>query len=229
MKLLICDDQDSLCLYYKKMFSRTEDIEVVGTAHDGDECIEQVSHTMPDILLLDIQMRVNDEGVNIIEELLNIHPALKIIMLTVHKVEEYVFRAFASGAKAFVYKSVTDEEIIDKVRSVYNNVSIIEPDIANVLARKSRDVLNKQKSLLYMVNQITKLSKSEISVLRGVYFGKSYRDIASERFVEEGTVRTQASGILRKFNVKSMHMLIKTLREMELFEFIDLYCNDDEG
>lgn len=85
-----------------------------------------------------------------------------------------------------------------------------------------------QKSLLYTVNQITKLSKSEISVLRGIYYGKSYREIAAERYVEEGTIRAQASGILRKFETKSMKSLIKSLKEMELFEFIDLYYSDQK-
>ena len=227
MKLLICDDTESLCLYYKMIFSKCDDIDVVGTAYNGHECKELVRANRPDVLLLDIQMRTNDEGICIIEELLKIMPELKIIMFTVHKIDEYVFRAFAAGAKSFICKTASDDEIIESVRDVYNNKLKLDSDIGNVLARKSREVMNKQKSLFYVINQITKLSKSELNVLRGVYYGKTYREIATERFVEEGTIRAQISGILKKTESKSINELIKGLRDMDLFEFIDLYSNEN--
>ncbi len=223
MKLVICDDMIGLCEYYKKVFSETEDIEVVGIAHNGVDCKNMVKETAPDLLLLDIQMNSSDEGISIIEELLEIKSDLKIIMITGHKVDDYVFRAFALGAKEFLYKDLADADIISKVRDVYNNKAVLDSDIAGILAKKSRDVMIRQKSLLYVINQITKLSKSEIEVLRGVYYGKSYREISLERFVEEGTIRAQASGIMKKFETKSMKNLIKMLKEMEIFEFIDLY------
>lgn len=228
MKLLICDDMKSLCEYYAKVFSKTSEVEVVGTAQNGDECKVLVQKTQPDILLLDIQMRTNDEGLEVIKDLLEIKPDLKIIMLTAHRVEDYVFRAFSSGAVDFLYKMAEDGEIVSKVLDVYQNKAAIDADIAAPLTKKLRDVMKMQKSLLYTVNQITKLSKSEISVLRGIYYGKSYREIAAERYVEEGTIRAQASGILRKFETKSMKSLIKSLKEMELFEFIDLYYSDQK-
>lgn len=228
MKLLICDDMKSLCEYYAKVFSKTSEVEVVGTAQNGDECKVLVQKTQPDILLLDIQMRTNDEGLEVIKDLLEIKPDLKIIMLTAHRVEDYVFRAFSSGAVDFLYKTAEDGEIVSKVLDVYQNKAAIDADIAAPLKKKLRDVMKMQKSLLYTVNQITKLSKSEISVLRGIYYGKSYREIAAERYVEEGTIRAQASGILRKFETKSMKSLIKSLKEMELFEFIDLYYSDQK-
>ena len=203
-------------------------MEVVGTAQNGDECKALVQKTQPDILLLDIQMRTNDEGLEVIKDLLEIKPDLKIIMLTAHRVEDYVFRAFSSGAVDFLYKTAEDGEIVSKVLDVYQNKAAIDADIAAPLTKKLRDVMKMQKSLLYTVNQITKLSKSEISVLRGIYYGKSYREIAAERYVEEGTIRAQASGILRKFETKSMKSLIKSLKEMELFEFIDLYYSDQK-
>lgn len=228
MKLLICDDMKSLCEYYAKVFSKTSEVEVAGTAQNGDECKALVQKTQPDILLLDIQMRTNDEGLEVIKDLLEIKPDLKIIMLTAHRVEDYVFRAFSSGAVDFLYKTAEDGEIVSKVLDVYQNKAAIDADIAAPLTKKLRDVMKMQKSLLYTVNQITKLSKSEISVLRGIYYGKSYREIAAERYVEEGTIRAQASGILRKFETKSMKSLIKSLKEMELFEFIDLYYSDQK-
>ena len=229
MRIVICDDIESFCEYYKKLFAKTEDIEVVGVARDSSECKDLVIKTKPDIVLLDIQMREEEEGLNVIEELLQIRPELKIIIFTMHKVEDYIFKAFAFGVKDFVSKTATDEEIIKKIFDVYNEESVLDPDMANVLAKKTKDTMKAQRSILYMINLITSLSKSELNVLRGVYYGKTYKEIAAERFVEEGTIRAQASGILRKFDAKSFKSLVKMLREQQLFEFIDLYADNNKN
>ncbi len=222
----MCDDMISLCEYYKKIFSDCADVDFVGCAHNAEECKELVKKTMPDVLLLDIQMQSTDDGIEVIDDLLEIKENLKIVMLTAHKVDNYVFRAFALGAKDFIYKTASDSEIIEKVRNVYNDNVMLNSDISGILAKKARDVMSQQQSLLYVLNQLTRLSRSEISVLRGVYYGKTYKEIAAERFVEEGTIRTQASGIMKKFEAKSMKALVKSLKKMELFEFIDL-CTDE--
>lgn len=222
----MCDDMISLCEYYKKIFSDCADVDFAGCAHNAEECKELVKKTMPDVLLLDIQMQSTDDGIEVIDDLLEIKENLKIVMLTAHKVDNYVFRAFALGAKDFIYKTASDSEIIEKVRNVYNDNVMLNSDISGILAKKARDVMSQQQSLLYVLNQLTRLSRSEISVLRGVYYGKTYKEIAAERFVEEGTIRTQASGIMKKFEAKSMKALVKSLKKMELFEFIDL-CTDE--
>ena len=222
----MCDDMISLCEYYKKIFSDCADVDFVGCAYNAEECKELVKKTMPDVLLLDIQMQSTDDGIEVIDDLLEIKENLKIVMLTAHKVDNYVFRAFALGAKDFIYKTASDSEIIEKVRNVYNDNVMLNSDISGILAKKARDVMSQQQSLLYVLNQLTRLSRSEISVLRGVYYGKTYKEIAAERFVEEGTIRTQASGIMKKFEAKSMKALVKSLKKVELFEFIDL-CTDE--
>ena len=86
MKLAICDDMENFCDYYKKLFSKVEDVTVVGTANNGEECIRMVKKTLPDVLMLDIQMQTDSEGVEIIETLLEIEPSLKIVMITVHEI-----------------------------------------------------------------------------------------------------------------------------------------------
>ena len=228
MKLAICDDMENFCDYYKKLFSNVPGVTVVGTANNGEECIRLVRKTMPDVLMLDIQMQTDSEGVDIIEALLEEKPDLKIVMITVHEIEDYIFRAFALGAKDFIYKTTSDDEVITKVMNVYNDNVMLNSYISNILASKAMDAMRNQKSMLYILNQISKLSKSELSVLRGVYYGKKYRDIAHDRYVEEGTIRAQASGILKKMNTTSMRSLVKDLKNLGVFEFIDLYGDEDE-
>lgn len=222
MKLAICDDSEIICEYYTTLFKNVDNVQITGVAHNGSECIELVKNTDPDVLMLDIQMRTHDEGLTIIEDLLCINPNLKIVILTVHKVEEYVFRAIAMGAKDYVSKTADDDEIIKKVKSVFEDKVMFSSEISNIVAKNARDLMMTNQSLIYIINEITKLSQSELSVLRGVYYGKTYREISKERFIEEGTVRAQVSSILKKLGAKNMQTLLKSLKDMRLFEFIDL-------
>lgn len=222
MKLAICDDSEIICEYYRSLFENAEDVEIVGIAYNGDECIDLVRRTAPDVLMLDIQMRTDDEGLTIIEDLLVINPDLKIIILTVHKVEEYVFRAMVMGAKDYISKTAEDAEIIKKVKDVYDGNVVLSSEVMDIVAKNARTLMTKYKSVMYVMNEVAKLSQSELSVLRGVYYGKTYREIAKERFVEEGTVRAQVSGILKKLGASNMRSLLKSIRKMNLFEFIDL-------
>lgn len=225
MRVAICDDMDSLCIYFTTLLNNIEDVEVVGTAHNGDECIEMVKERNPEVLMLDIQMRTNDEGLTIIEELLVINPNLKIVILSAHEVEEYIFRAIALGAKDYICKTSTEDEIVQKLRAVYEDRVALSYEVSQIIAKQAKYVFDRQKSILYTLNEITKLSASELSVLRGVYYGKTYKEIAHERYVEEGTVRAQASGILKKLGAKSMQKLVKSIKEMKLFEFLDMNFN----
>lgn len=222
MRIAICDDTKNICERFSKMLSKDDNV-VTGVAHNVEDCKTLIEKTSPEVLLLDTKLRNDFDGIETIGDLLAINPELKIIMLAVATVEEEIFRIFASGAKDIIHKTSGEEEVLQKVKSVYEGNATLAPEIAEILAKKSRDVMNRQNSLLYTINQITKLSKSELNVLRNVYYGKTYREIAVSRFVEEGTIRAQASGIMKKFQVKSMKALIKSLKEMELFEFIDLY------
>lgn len=222
MKLAICDDSEIICEYYRSLFENAEDVEIVGIAYNGDECIDLVRRTAPDVLMLDIQMRTDDEGLTIIEDLLVINPDLKIIILTVHKVEEYVFRAMVMGAKDYISKTAEDAEVIKKVKDVYDGNVVLSSEVMDIVAKNARTLMTKYKSVMYVMNEVAKLSQSELSVLRGVYYGKTYREIAKERFVEEGTVRAQVSGILKKLGASNMRSLLKSIRKMNLFEFIDL-------
>lgn len=168
MKLAICDDSEIICEYYITLFKSVDDVQITGVAHNGDECIELVKNTNPEVLMLDIQMRTHDEGLTIIEDLLCINPDLKIVILTVHKVEEYVFRAIAMGAKDYISKTAEDDEIIKKIKAVYEDKVMLSSEISNIIAQNARSLMTKNQSLLYVVHEIAKLSQSELSVLRGV-------------------------------------------------------------
>ena len=95
---------------------------------------------------------------------------------------------------------------------------MISGDIAKILVQKSRDYEIRQRSIMSMIEIMSRLSVSEFEVLKMIYAGKSYREIAKERFVELSTIKVQASRILKKFDESSMAILIEEIRSLKLFD-----------
>ena len=114
------------------------------------------------------------------------------------------------------------KKLHDTMIDAYNSETVISGEIAKVVVAKSHEYEIRQRSLMYMVEIMSKLSVSEFEVLKLIYAGKSYREIANERFVEPSTIKVQASRILKKFDEKSMSVLIEDIRRLKLF---DLFKN----
>jgi len=222
IKLAICDDMQPYCSYLERVFSKEDDLEVIGTANSAKSCLEMFAEIKPDILLLDVQMEKYDSGTEIIPELLRLSPDTKIIMLTVHHENALIFNSFVFGAIDYLSKSSTDAEIVDLVRKIYHNESHLSPNIAQAIIDESTKIKQQNASLLYAINTVNKLTTSEIKILHDVCDGLSYREIAKKRFVEEITIRSQISRIIKKFNVKRITEVVEIMKDLKLFDIVNI-------
>lgn len=217
----ICDDADYICRNFQMDLSTYENFKFEGKANNTSECLDIVEKTEPDILLLDIQMQEEKTGIDIIPEIKSISPKTKIIMITSFDDSEYIFNAFANGADNYISKTEDIDYIVKTIINVYNNTSVLRPEIAQVLANKSKQVANMQKSMLYLIEIISKLSTSEYIIFKAVCLGKSYKEIATENFIDVSTVRTHGSRIIKKFNAKSMNDVVKAINELNIIDLLD--------
>ena len=218
IRIIICDDALYWCDFFEKAVKYAPDIKLIGTCHTSKECMELIKKEMPDILLLDIQLDSDTEGLEILPDIYNIMPGLKIIMLTSFDDEDYIFSAFSQGISDYVLKSAPLDEMFNSIRAVYNNTTRLRPSTANVITTKAREIKESQKSLLYIFNKMIKLSAYEFDVLKSLYYGKTIKDIASYRVIEESSVRRTISRILAKFDADSTKELLKQLHELKVFE-----------
>ncbi|MBE7044958.1 MAG: response regulator transcription factor [Ruminococcaceae bacterium] len=235
IKVIMCDDQQSICDCYRYVFEMTEDILLLGTANNKADSKKLILGNQADVILLDIQMDTAETGLELIPFVQEYQPQAKIMMLTVHEEPEYIFRAFQEGISDYFVKTLPAEELVRSIRAVYENQVVLRPGIAqkiveqtNEIMRKQKlleaeneEVKNNQKSLLYILNLMTKLSNSEFEILKGLYYGKSCAQIAEERYVSESTVRTHTGRILKKFEYSSMKKLILQLRKINAFSMFD--------
>lgn len=222
IRLAMCDDMNSYCHYLQRSFSKSEDIEIVGVANSAKECILMVEKCMPDVLLLDVQMERETSGIEIIPALLKSSPDTKIIILTIHYEENLVFKALTYGAVDYAIKSESDDELIELVRKTYNNIPTLSNKTIQAIINEGAKIKQQNSSLMYMINTVAKLTKSELNILYDLHLGLSYREIAKKRYVEEITIRSQVSRILKKFDESNIKEIVKSLDELQFFENVKI-------
>lgn len=221
IKLAICDDINYLCEYFQSVFENEEEFDFVGIANNTRQCLNLVKEKQPDVLLLDIQMEENDTGVEMIPKIKELHPEIKIIMLSIHKEDDYILRAFTYGANDYLTKTEPIDKIITAIKNVYNNTSSLRPELAHIILSECERVKNRQNSMLNVLNLLSKLSNSEFEILRALCSGDSYKNIAARRFVEESTIRSQVNRVLKKFDASNIKDLIIDLNNLKVFDIFD--------
>ena len=241
IRIVVCDDMESVCRYYELILSNEPDFEVVGKAHNKRDSISLALEMKPDIMLVDMQMNTYRSGIEIIETVKKEQPGIKIIVLTVHDDNELIFKAYSLGIEDYFIKTLPSETLIKTIRDVYAQNHTLRPSIAQKLINecmrikmqneetKTENELTKkrQNSLLYVLDIMRKLSNSEFEILKSLYYGKTVNRIAEERFVSETTIRTHIGRILKKFNCSSSKILINDLKEIGAFDIFDSDVNSN--
>ena len=221
IKVAIIDDMVDILDYFTVVLNREADIEIVGSATNGEDSVRLVLEKRPDVVLMDIQMEHKDAGIEAIAKIKKEWEDAKIIVLTIHDDDEQLYNAFAAGAVEYILKTASIGEILNSIRAVHLNQLALRPEISQKILKEFSKVKSYQNSMLYVVNMLSKLSASEYEILRDIYNGESYRTIAKKRYVEEVTVRTQVSRILKKTGFPNMKIAIKKFEELNLFDMLD--------
>lgn len=214
----ICDDVSSVCKSFELALKKYQDLEYLGCACTSENCLKLCSEKHPDLLLLDIMMEEADSGIVLIPEIKRVSPDTKIAMLTSYNDETHIFSAFSQGADNYIPKATKTQDLYTTMKSLCEGQCTMQGDIIQALVNQSRRIACQQQSLLYIITIMSTLSQSEFEILKEIYAGKTYSQIAQSRFVELGTIKKQSSRILHKFRSKNMKELIESLSRLHVFE-----------
>ena len=220
IRVAICDDMPQILRHFKKVIQAAEDMEVVATAESGKEMLGLVEQAKPDIILMDIQMESEDAGIAATNKILSEHPEIKIIMLTVHKEDDLIFRAYGAGAIDYIIKTEESEDIVKSIRTVYNNDIFIRPGIAKKILNQFSVMHKRQESVMYTIAVIMSLTNSELEVLKLLLSGMSRKELAEQRNVEYVTINTQIRNIMKKLGYSSTKEMIASMKAMKIFDII---------
>lgn len=220
VKLLVVDDLKIHIRRLQRLIEGQPDLELVATAENGYEAVMMAALHEPDIILMDIQMEHSMAGIEAAKQINEKLPNIKIIMLTVHKDDSIVFAAFQTGIVDYVIKTASAEEILGAIYSAYKDQSPIRPIIARKIRDEFQRMKESEKSILYIVGILSKITPSELEVLQLLVQNKTRKQIANIRCVEEDTIKKQVNSILKKFNKKSSKEVVKIINDLKIFELI---------
>lgn len=197
IRLVIAEDDRLTRDTLGQLLLLEDDIELVGTAADGEDALRLVRKMMPDVLLTDINMpKLN--GIQLTQKVKQETPNVGIVILTIYHDDTNVFQAIKAGALGYVLKDNPPEETLAAVRAIARGDSLLHPSIAaRVLAEFNR--LNTQR--LANMALFSELTDREIEVLKEIATGKRNREIAETLFISEKTVKNHISNILFKLQV----------------------------
>ena len=185
IRVLVVEDHHVVRQGLVALLNVVDGIEVVGEAADGVEAIAQFRKCQPNVTLIDLRMpRLT--GVEVIQRIRMETPAARFIVLTTYDGDEDIFRALQAGARAYLLKGMTTDDLVDTIRTVHGGRSHIPPAIAQRLAERVGT---------------EELTPREFDVLEQIVGGCSNKEIATALDISEATVKTHINSLLGKLGV----------------------------
>lgn len=198
IRLLLVDDHKLFRQGLRQICELETDLEVVGEAGSGPEAIRMAKTTSPDVVLMDINMPGMD-GVEATHRLLQALPQLKVVILTMHRQDKYVFEAIKAGAQGYLLKDSEAEELLEAVRAVHRGEALLDPS----MAIKVLEEFKRLQQLADRPKELQELSEREMEILRLVGEGLSNQEIAARLYLSGKTVRNRLSVIFQKLQVNN--------------------------
>ncbi len=237
IRVLIVDDQTLVREGFRKLLEMEPDIEVVGTANDGEDALAAVEslyerQTPPDVILMDIRMPRMD-GIAATKAICERWPGAHIVILTTFDDTELIYAGLRAGALGYSLKDITAEELAMTVRTAARGQVLLQPDIASKVfsalapavspapptSSKAQAALpHAPSSSPYMdaTIYIEQLTEREREILALVARGASNREIAEKLYLTEGTVKNHMSNILSKLGVRDRTQAVIRAKELGL-------------
>ena len=218
IRILIVDDQRLMREGLRTLLELESDLAIAAEAEDGQAALEQYEATRPAVVLMDIRMPRLD-GVEATRRLCQRWPEARVIILTTFDDDAYVFDGLRAGALGYLLKDVSGHELAEAVRQVAAGGALIEPSVARkVLAEFARLAEPDRPDLTRpALDRLPEpLSEREQGILRLLASGANNRQIASQLFLAEGTVKNYISTILAKLGVQDRTQAALRARELGL-------------
>jgi len=194
IRIVIADDHPIVRQGLAAVLSQEEDLEVVGQAGNGLEAVAQARKLRPDIILMDLQMPEMD-GVEAIQKIKTETSDIGIIILTTYETDDYIFRGIEAGARGYLLKDSSPEDVLKAIRTVHQGESLIQPRVASRL-------IDRFTQLSHAPASQDVLSSREVQVLQLIATSAANKEIANELLIGESTVKTHIIHILNKLGVK---------------------------
>ena len=196
-RVVIAEDHTILREGLKALLSQDPGLEIAGEARDGLEAVRVISEIVPDLALMDLSMpKMN--GIDAIREVKRACPDTKVLVLTVHKTEEYVVASLKAGANGYLLKESTHQELLQAVSHVLDGKPYLSPGISDTII--TGFLAGKQDEMQTPFNSLTQREKE---ILKLVAEGYKNKEIAEFLYISIKTVEKHRDNIMKKLDLHS--------------------------
>lgn len=204
VRILLSDDHTILRTGLKMLIGAAGDLEVIGEAKDGEEAVSLADRLHPDVVLMDISMPKMD-GIKATAEIKKRHPEVKVLMLTMHENDEYLFRTIQAGGSGYVLKKAADDEVLDAIRHVAAGGAFLRPAVTTKLVQDYLERVDKGEES----DSYGKLTDREREILRLIAEGHTNAQIAQMLVISVRTVESHRAHIMEKLGIQTRAELVK--------------------
>ena len=196
MRVLLADDHGIVRRGLRSLLESEPDVTVVGEAADGLEALRLCEELHPDLLIVDIGMpKLN--GIDVAARAQKLERPPRTVILSMHADESYIIRALAAGARAYLLKDATDEDLLSAIRSVVADKPFFSPAVTKVLVE---DYL-RQLQARGLTDSYHLLTDREKQVLQLLAEGRSNKEVAALLELSQSTVETHRGNLMQKLNL----------------------------
>ncbi|MCL4299919.1 MAG: response regulator transcription factor [Anaerolineae bacterium] len=196
IRILVVDDHQIVRQGIRSLLSNYPEFDIVGEAADGLTALSQVKRLAPDVTLLDIRLP-GESGLEVLRQIRQVQPEARVLMLTSFDDEEYVLNALRAGAQGFVLKSVSDDMLVQAIRSVCRGERALSPQITEQVVRWVATTSPTPPPGKPVFDQ------DEQQILRLLVEGASNMAIAGQLYLSQTTLKRKLRKIFTKMNVQT--------------------------
>ena len=202
IRLILADDHAMVRAGTRELLERQPDLHIVGEAVDGEEAVRLTEELQPDVVVMDVRMP-KMSGVEATRRIKAENPEVRVLVLTAHDDDEYVFALLQAGANGYLLKTAEIDELVKAIRAVAAGQSALAPPVAGKVVAQfvgGKSLLDVSTSAQ---DQYDGLTERELGILRLVGKGLSNKQIGKELFISDRTVQAHLSNIFSKLGVNS--------------------------
>ena len=198
IRVLLAEDHDLVREGTRRLLEQNEDLLVVGEAADGAEAVRMADELDPDVVVMDVRMPVTN-GIEATRAIKAAHPRSRVLVLSAHEDDSYVFPLLEAGADGYLLKTTNGQELAQAIRSLMQGQNVFD---AGIMSKVVSHLSGKRRT--YRSDDMAEeLTEREIEVLRSLATGKSNKEIAEELFISAYTVQVHMRNIMGKLGVSN--------------------------
>ena len=198
LRILIVDDHEVVRTGIKTLLENEKEFSVIAEADNAADAIKLAQAHQPDVIVMDIRLTGGMSGIEACEQIVNMLPDTKILMLTSYAEDELVKDAIRAGAVGYVLKRVGGRELVESIRAIAHGDAVVDPAMTKTLLNEVRHAAEVEEASVF-----SELTPQEMRILALMVEGQTNREIAQKLYLGEGTVRKYVGNILSKLNVSN--------------------------